>query len=81
MLSNSSESIITATPVRSRLTSPAEASAVPRAMQLTEAMRRRVGLSRPATKRESMVMIGVKACRGKQVCMARFRHMRPVHTE
>ncbi len=44
------------------LTSPADASAVPRAMKDTDSTSGRVGVSRRATNRETMVMMGVNAC-------------------
>lgn len=43
-------------------TSPAEASAVPRAMKDTDRISGLVGVSSRATNRDSIVMIGVNAC-------------------
>ena len=51
------------TPNASRLTSPAEASAVPRAMNMTERVRGREGRASRAANRASIVTRGVRDCR------------------
>lgn len=50
------------TPRRLKLTWPADASAVPMAMNTTDPTNRHTGLSSPAMNRASMVITGSKAC-------------------